>query len=200
MGYFSLGAPKGPLECWVSKDALHKHNASPQYPKILFGLVKPILEWQQGTHQRDQECSRSIFFSIVLPLRRASNLLFFIMGRPSTKTACTHSLAFLQCLRSTRRHHHLTAHPRHRFIDRAKPGGEKGEVCKREAEPLASKPNDAQCSRAPQLRPTARSCVQGETEALVGPITPKAELHYKLETTELYPRYHIRDRQSLKNK
>ena len=48
--------------------------------------------------------------------------------------------------------------------------------------------------------PTTGSAVQGETEALVGPITPKAELHYRSETTELYRCYRIGDMQSLKDK
>ena len=37
------------------------------------------------------------------------------------------------------------------------------------------------------------SGVQGETATLVGPITPKGKLDYKLETTELYACYRIRD-------
>ena len=58
------------------------------------------------------------------------------------------------------------------------------------------------CERGtpPRLGPAARSGVQGETVALVGPITPKAKIHYRLETTELDPYYGIRDIQSLKDR
>ena len=52
----------------------------------------------------------------------------------------------------------------------------------------------------PRPEPATGSSVQGEIKALVGPITPKAKLHYRSETTELYPCYYIRDIQSLKNK
>ena len=50
------------------------------------------------------------------------------------------------------------------------------------------------------MGPAVGSSVQGETVALVGPITPKAEIHYRLETTELDPCYGIRDIQSLKDR
>ena len=49
-----------------------------------------------------------------------------------------------------------------------------------------------QRGRPPRLGPTAGSSVQGETVALVGPITPKTE-YCKMETTELYRYYRIRD-------
>ena len=50
------------------------------------------------------------------------------------------------------------------------------------------------------MGPAARSGVKGEMVALVGPITPKAEIHYRLERTELDPCYGIRDIQSLKDR
>ena len=56
------------------------------------------------------------------------------------------------------------------------------------------------CGKPPQLGPATGSAIQGETKVPLVPITPKAELHYKLETTKLYPCYCIRDIQSLKDK
>ena len=55
--------------------------------------------------------------------------------------------------------------------------------------------------RPPWLGPAAGSDVQGETVALVGPITPKAECNSTEWKQQIkYPCYRIKDTQSLKNK
>ena len=56
-----------------------------------------------------------------------------------------------------------------------------------------------QCGRLPRSGPVIGSGVQGETVALW------AQLHqrqndYRMETTDLYPYYHIRDIQPLKDR
>ena len=55
--------------------------------------------------------------------------------------------------------------------------------------------------RPPRSGPTAGSGVQGEMQALVGPITPKAECNITDRKQQIrYPCYCIKDTQSLKDR
>ena len=47
-GYLSTGAPRGPLESWVSIDPLPKHSRNCRESTNLFGLAKPVSKEQES--------------------------------------------------------------------------------------------------------------------------------------------------------
>ena len=108
---------------------------------------------------------------MVLPLRQTSRLL----SRRASNPQRSHipSSQCLQCLRSSRRHHHLTVYPRHKCIDKTKSGGEKGGGFVRGKQNALLQNLMMQYGRPPWPRPPTGSGVEGETKALVAPITQK---------------------------
>ena len=88
---------------------------------------------------------------------------------------------------------HPIAHPCHICIDSAKSGGKQGGGSSEGSGGLGSETKCCEGGKPTLPGPATGSSVQGETVALLGPITPKAESHYRSETTELYPCYRIRD-------